>query len=62
MDYVKLYDQMMELHREIHNKVDLELEFGSVREVQALGATYTLIDYLANRIGEIGEPPESEDL
>lgn len=58
MDYVKLYDQMMELHREIHNKV----EFGSVREVQALGATYTLIDYLANRIGEIGEPPEGEDL
>ena len=62
MDYVRLYDEVMELRREIHDKVDLELDFGSVREVQALGATYTLIDYLANRIAEVGEPPEGEDL
>lgn len=27
----------------------------------ALGAIYTLIDYLANRIAEIGETPEGEE-
>ena len=61
MDYEKLYDQLMELHNEIHEKVDLEFEFSSVREVQALGAVYTLIDYLANRSAEIGETPEGEE-
>ena len=54
MDYEKLYDQIIELHQEIHEKVELEFPFGSVREVQALGAIYTLIDYLTNRIAEIG--------
>ena len=61
MDYEKLYDQLMELHQEIHEKVELEFPFSSVREVQALGAVYTLIDYLANRIAAIGETPEGEE-
>ena len=61
MDYEKLYDQIIELHQEIHENVELEFPFGSVREVQALGAIYKLIDYLANRIAEIGETPEGEE-
>ena len=61
MDYEKLYNQIIELHQEIHEKVELEFPFGSVREVQALGSIYTLIDYLANRIAEIGETPEGEE-
>ena len=61
MDYEKLYDQIIELHQEIHEQVELEFPFGRVREVQALGAIYTLIDYLANRIAEIGETPEGEE-
>ena len=62
MDYEKFYDQLMELHQEIHEKVNPDQTFINAREVQALGAVYTLIDYVAGRIAEIGETPEGEYL
>ena len=46
----------------MYEKVNPDQTFINAREVQALGAVYTLIDYVAGRIAEIGETPEGENL
>lgn len=61
IDYYNLYDQLMELHDELHDQININHPIDTYQEIQGLGAVYTLLDYVSRRIASFGERPEWED-
>lgn len=57
--YEKAYSYIMMIQAELASDLmDPMLQIPDYRKIQALAAAYTLQDYLANKIAEVGETPE----
>lgn len=61
MDYRNLYDELLELRQEIEPNLTVpELGIHDYSKIVALAATYSLQEYLANRIAEISDHSEDQ--
>lgn len=60
--YEIAYDMVLDLQQEMLSGLKTQMGELNSRQVTALSATFILQDYLAERIGVVGQTPEGEDV
>lgn len=60
--YEIAYDMVLDLKQEMLSGLKTQMGELNSRQVTALSATFILQDYLAERIGVVGQTPEGEDV
>ena len=60
--YEIAYDMVLDLQQEMLSGLKTQMGELNGRQVTALSATFILQDYLAERIGVVGQTPEGEDV
>ncbi len=60
--YEIAYDMVLDLQQEMLSGLKTQMGELNSRQITALSATFILQDYLAERIGVVGQTPEGEDV
>lgn len=60
--YEIAYDMVLDLKQEMLSGLKTQMGELNSRQITALSATFILQDYLAERIGVVGQTPEGEDV